>query len=67
MIVTYMDKSFEVDNKSIETFFAMNDFVKYDLNTGIFTMKKDDKGIYDPFFVGKETIFPQIRKITGKQ
>lgn len=67
MTVAYVDKSFTIDSKNIDTFFAMNDFVKYDAATQTFVLSKNDKGVYDPFFIGKEAIFPDIKKITGKQ
>lgn len=47
--ISYLKKSFEVNENDILKFFDANEYVKYDKNTKLYSTFKDNKGIYDPF------------------
>ena len=44
--ITYLDKSFEVNENQLLEYLKPNQCIKYDAATKLFTLQKDDKGYY---------------------
>ena len=59
----YYGKSYVIYQDKINLFFKANQFITYDDKTKQYSLKKDDKGNYDPYFETAPTIYPHITKL----
>jgi hypothetical protein len=64
--ISYLDKVFEIQHDKIDTYFKPNQCMSYDSSTKMYTFKKDEKGIYDPFLEAQPDFYPQLAKIILK-
>lgn len=62
-IMKYYGKSFVINQDKINFFFKPNQYVVYDEKTKQYSLKKDEKGNYDPYFETAPTIYPHITKL----
>lgn len=58
--LSFLDKSFEINEHQILDFFNPNQYLKFDEVTKKFILQKDEKGGYDPFLESKNPLYPQL-------
>lgn len=63
--VSYLGKSFEVPQDKITKYFVLNEGVKHEEGTAIYTPVKNAKGIYDPFLSMNMEFYNELHKVTG--
>lgn len=64
--ISYLDKSFEIPQDKMDTYFKPNKCMSYDASTKIYTFKKDDEGMYDPFLEAQPDFYTELAKVTLK-
>ena len=61
--ISYQKNSFEVREDDILNYFEINEYVKYDKNTKLYTTSKDSKGVYDPFLQITMKFYNEMDKV----
>lgn len=61
---SFEGRSFSVKGEDLEKYFTTNEFIKYDASSATVTLLKINDA-YDPFFLTKETLFPEIERVRG--
>ncbi len=61
--ISYLKNSFDVNENDITRFFEINECVKYDKSTKLYTPIKDSKGIYDPFLSITMDFYNQMDRV----
>ena len=61
---SYEGRSFSVKGEDLEKYFTPNEYIKFNPSTATATLLKI-KDAYDPFFLTKETLFPEIERVRG--
>ncbi len=62
--LSFEGRVFKIAQKDILKYFTPNDFIKFDDSTGTATFFKKGEE-YDPYFLTKEIIYPQIEMVRG--
>jgi hypothetical protein len=61
--LSYLGKSFEVNEENMFKYFQTNEHVKYDTETKLFTPIKNEEGVYDPFLSITIDLYNEIDKL----
>ena len=64
ILLSFEGRVFKIEQKDILKYFTPNDFIKFDEATGTVSFIKKGEN-YDPYFLTKETIYPQIEMVRG--
>ena len=59
----YYGNSYVINQDKINFFFKANQYMTYDDKTKLYSLQKDEKGNYDPYFETAPTIYPHLTKL----
>lgn len=62
--LSFEGRVFKIEQKDILKYFTPNEYIKYDEKTGTINFVKNGEN-FDPYFLTKEIIYPQIEKVRG--
>lgn len=62
--LSFEGRTFKIEQKDLLKYFSPNEFINFDENTGVATCIKKGEN-YDPFFLTKPTIYPELEKVRG--
>ncbi|WP_343618381.1 hypothetical protein [Flavobacterium sp.] len=62
--LSFEGRNFKIDKKDLLKYFTPNEFIKFDETTGVATFSSNGEN-YDPFFLTKPAIYPEIEKVRG--
>jgi len=62
--LSFEGRNFKIDKKDLLKYFTPNEFINFDETTGDATFIKKGEN-YDPFFLTKPAIYPELEKVRG--
>lgn len=62
--LSFEGRTFRIEPKDILKYFTPNEFIVFDETTGTATFIKKE-GNYDPYFLTKPTIYPELERVGG--